>query len=438
MPVIEVLLEVPRAIARGLASGELERVGSVIRDPASKKIVAWLREGGKLQNNPDPASALPRFLFQSLLKEANSGDTAQKVVAIAKLAGSVDVVANVMGFANFAATARSHYLITLRLQAIQNMLALSTGLGLLNFTLSGTGLLVMLKRFADIERLLEKVYDQVSKAVSKQADREHQINLRAALEAAQVVMEAENGNFKESMAANLDFLLINAREHCIRDFHDKRYRNEDKDFELAQNRLAQAMHIDETRVRAFLEVGQYDLANSVMQQRLKQYRKETRNFIGILLGRHHKRAVYFHAKVDDTDLRRYLLIEQWLRDEEDILWDILLERRKQFWDDHIKDALEPKPGIQLPGIQAPEPPTQHLDALTQAESAIENFQRFDGFALELESLSQLGITLKEWEALHNTDNTVFVKAAEVDVEDHDDYVLLVESDYLNSVSRPSD
>ena len=104
------------------------------------------------------------------------------------------------------------------------MLAFSTRLGLLNFTLSGFGLLMMLKRFADIERILEKVYEQVSKAVSEQPQRDRQINLRAALESAHVVMEAKDGNLKESMAASLDFLLINAREHCLSDYHDKRYK----------------------------------------------------------------------------------------------------------------------------------------------------------------------------------------------------------------------
>ena len=122
-----------------------------------------------------------------------------------------------------------------------------------------------------------------------------------------------------------------------------------------------------------------------MQVRLKQYRKETRNYIGILLGRQHKRAVYFNKKVKDRDLRRYLLIEQWLRGEEDILWDVVSEQRKQFWDNEVKSAIEPDGGIILPGKPAPKPPTQHLEALAQAEAAIENFQRFEGFALELES-----------------------------------------------------
>ena len=48
MPQIEVMLELPVKIAQGLASGQLKRVGGVIVDAASKQVVAWLREGGRI------------------------------------------------------------------------------------------------------------------------------------------------------------------------------------------------------------------------------------------------------------------------------------------------------------------------------------------------------------------------------------------------------
>ncbi len=440
MPVIEVLLQVAPHIALGLASGQLERVGGVIRDSTSKQVVAWLREGGQIRNNPDPASALPRFLFQSILRSANLaniGDVAQQVTALSKLAGSLGAANNVLGLVNVAATARSHHLINLRLQAIQNMVGVSARLGMLQFTLSGFGLLLMLKRFADIEKLLEGVYEQVSQAVSEQNKRSRQVNLRAAIDSAHVVINAEDGHFKEAMAASLDFLLINAREHCLSDFQAKWKMSNKQDIELAQKCLSQAMHLDETRIRAFLEVGQNDLARSIMEERLNQYRRETQEFVDILLGHKHKRAVYFHENVKDGELRRYLLIEQWLRGEEDILWDIVLEQRKQFWNASVKSTIEPEGGITLPGKPAPKPPTRHLDALDQAEAAVENFQRFEGFALELDSISRLGISIREWESLENTGNTVFVNEENVKLDEHDDFVLLVERDYLESAKRLS-
>lgn len=438
MPVIEVLLKVSPHIAMGLASGQLERIGGVIRDSSSKQVVAWLREGGQIQNNPDPVSALPRFLFKSLLQSsnlANAGDVTQQVAALSKLTGSLGAINNVLGAVNLAATARSHHLLTLRLQAIQNMLAFSARLGMLQLAMTSLGLILMLKYFADLEATLKTV---VARAMDDSLQTKLRIDRDSALEAAEVVMGAKDGHYKEAMAAFLDYLLIHAREYILSDFHKVRYEKDSRnDMEASQQLLAKAMHLDETRIRAFLEVGQDDLAHQVASNRLKKYKKETRNYVNILLGRHHKRAVYFNKKVEDRDLQRYLLIEQWLRSEEDILWDILLKHREHFWDDAVKQAIEPDGGIILPGKPAPKPPTRHLDALDQAEAAVENFQRFEGFALELDSISRLGISIREWESLENTENTVFVNEEDVKLDEHDDFVLLVERDYLESAKRLS-
>ncbi len=438
MPVIEVLLEVPAKIALGLASGQLVRVGGVIQDAKTKQIVAWLREGGKISKNSDPASALTRFLYQSLLEHANlakAGDTAQQVKALSNLVSHIGVINNVLGAANVAATARSHYLLTLRLQQIQSMLVFSTRLGMLHLGMTGLGLVLMLKHFSDLQATLKKV---IAEALDDSLRATLKINVGSALEAAQVVMEATDGNFKETMAAFLDYLLINGRQHILSDFHKVKHKKKTRgDMEASQKLLKQAMHLDETRIRAFLEVRQDEVAHRVANNRLKMYRKETEKYIGILLGRPHKRAVYLHKKVSDCDLQRYLSIEQWLRGKEDVLWDIVLEKRKQFWNSDIKGMLESAPGpLGIGG--AGKAPTGHIDALKQAELAIENFQRFEGFALELKSISRLKISLNDWETLNNTKHTAFVNKSGVNLKEHEDYAILVDRDALGSLERLSE
>jgi len=44
----QVILEIPEAILKGLQNGTYERVGGVVREVASKRVVAWLRETGGL------------------------------------------------------------------------------------------------------------------------------------------------------------------------------------------------------------------------------------------------------------------------------------------------------------------------------------------------------------------------------------------------------
>ncbi|VVN00186.1 hypothetical protein PS684_02668 [Pseudomonas fluorescens] len=49
---LSVVFKVPEWLAAGLQSGELERVGGVIRDKVTKKVVAWLREGDSVSTEP--------------------------------------------------------------------------------------------------------------------------------------------------------------------------------------------------------------------------------------------------------------------------------------------------------------------------------------------------------------------------------------------------
>ncbi|WP_309675665.1 hypothetical protein [Pseudomonas sp.] len=49
---LSVVFKVPEWLAIGLESGELERVGGVIRDKVTKKVIAWLREGDSVSTEP--------------------------------------------------------------------------------------------------------------------------------------------------------------------------------------------------------------------------------------------------------------------------------------------------------------------------------------------------------------------------------------------------
>ncbi|MFS8776782.1 hypothetical protein NW806_10795 [Synechococcus sp. W65.1] len=44
----QVILDIPEAILKGLQDGTYERIGGVVREVASKRVVAWLRETGGL------------------------------------------------------------------------------------------------------------------------------------------------------------------------------------------------------------------------------------------------------------------------------------------------------------------------------------------------------------------------------------------------------
>lgn len=170
------------------------------------------------------------------------------------------------------------------------------------------------------------------------------------------------------------------------------------------------------RIRCYLETDQPKLARNRLKERLKDYQKLTREFVHKLLGVHHAR--YFHEKVNVEDLDRYIRIEGWLHHGKgDVLMDIIKKYRHDFWNqDAIQDII---PGRSLPG-RPPEKPIHHLTALAQAELLIENFHRLEGFEREIEVIEHLG--LAEWEAIADK--------ADFNIEEHDDYVLLVDTDAL--------
>ena len=361
----------------------MERVGGVIREAGSKQIVAWLREGGKIASNPD--------ILTGLLQAA----------------GGVGSVAT--GILNTAVSAHSHHLI---MQALaQQGLMLGT-LGILNIAISGCNLLVMINRFQALNQRINEIYERTA----EEFNRDRQIHLESTLANCRDMVEAEGDSYRRD-APRLNQDLDNARRHILRDVDDL---NKNSQLHMVQDYLLLAMQVDISRIRCFLEIDEHKLARDRLKECLKDYQNRTREFVHKLLGAHHAR--YFHKSISDEDLQRYIRIEGWLNHgKDDVLMDVIKKYRRDFWNqDAIQDII---PGRSLPGRPSEEP-TQHLLALAQAELLIENVQRLEGFEDELDAIERLG--LAEWEALTDT--------ADVNIGEHNDYVLLVDKDVLARLS----
>ncbi len=388
MPVIEVLLEVPPAIAQGLANGTLERVGGVIREVGSKQIVVWLREGGKIASNPNILTGL------------------------VQATGGVGSVAT--GILNTVVSAHSHDLI---MRALKTQGMLIGTMGILNIAISGCTLYILNRRINRLGEQIEKI--------AAEFDRDRWNKLSAALESMRDVAEAEGDSYKRDVL-RLNQELNEGRKHILDKVEDRLKDSiGSEQGQIAQDYLLLAMQVDTMRIRCYLETDEHKLARDRLKGRLEDYRERTGVFVHQLLGVH--RARYFHELVGIDDLQRYIHIEGWLRRKDDVLMDVIEKSRKDFWNqDAIQDII---PGRSLPG-RPPEKPIHHLTALAQAEILIENFQRLEGFEDELAAIERLG--LKEWEDLNNTD--VFNIEDDFNIAEHDDYVLLVDTDMLKRLS----
>lgn len=373
MPTIEVLFEIPVAIVNGLATGSLERVGGVIRESGSKEVVMWLREGGQISQNPGMVQGL-----------------------MASILGSSGMSSATMG------------------------VVLTGTMSTLNVALSGYTLYLMIARVHALEAQIEHIHDRVAEEFA----RDRQVNFETALANARDVVDAENDMYKQQAASRAIDQLFNTRQHFLRDFDavlgDKMTQGQ---CQQAQLYLLQAMHVDTLRIRCYLETDQLALAKSRLSASVEEYQNRTQALIQKWLGDYP--AIYFHETIPDEDFQRYINIERWLRDKDDVLMDIVKTHRHDFWNG---DAIKPLRRSMLSTINVPfmkrdtmEKIPPYLLALTQSEILIENYQRLLGFELELASMR---LEFSEWDRL--ADNT-----------EHDDFVILIDSDWLQKLDRPS-
>ena len=408
---LEVVFDVPPEIVRGLATGALERVGGVIREQGSKQVVMWLREGAQIANN----SSLAGGVLRSVLNVGSGGLTG---VAF----GALDAVV----------AAQRHNQIMQQFGALTNLVGMVGGIGVVNLGISAVSLAVLVKRLHDIENQLEKLHEEFQ----RDRDANLQAGLEAAQDAATAAIEGDHEN-KRSYALQAIDRLRQARVHVL----DKvRELESGGNNELLLGRLSQAMQIDAVRIRCYLERDDLFNAKRHLSQSLVDYRELARTTVHRMLGS--SRAVFFHPTVSDEDLWRYVMICKWLSDRDVDLPFLLQEsffaERHDFWNQDIvkdidasvkklsiRERLSPKGKANVDSL----PP--HLLALAESDALIENFQRLEGFHAEIEAIERLGTKHSE---LEKQQEDALAKA-EINLAEHDDYVLFVDTEWLAKQSE---
>ena len=403
---LEVVFDVPPEIEHGLKTKALERLGGVIRESGSKQVVMWLREGAKIADNSNLAGGVLRSLL-----DAGSGGLAG--VAF----GALDAVV----------AANRHNQIMQQFNSLTNLVGLVGGIAVVNLGVSVVSLAVLVKRFRDIEKQLEGLYEELQ----KDRDDYLQAGLEAAQDAATAATKGDTEN-KREYALQAIGRLRQARRPIL-DKAEKTASSENVNLHLAY--LSQAMQVDSVLIRCFLEIDDSANAKRRLKKALVDYREKIKFAVNKLLGIH--RAVYFHHTVTDEDLWRYVGIRKWLSDRDVELTFLLQEAmfadRHDFWNPavvseingpekrrSIRERLSPKAKSNLEMLP------MHLLALAKSGMLIENFKRLDGLQTEIEAIERLGISSSDWEQQQEE----ALAKAEINLEEHDDYVLLVDKEWL--------
>lgn len=387
---IQVMLEVPLKIAAGLASGQLELVGGVVREVGSKQVVMWLREGAKIADNSDLATGV----LKSVLDVGSGG-----LGGVAY--GALDAVVG----------AYRHNQIMQQFGALTNLVTMVGGIGLLNLATAAVSTAIVLKRISELEQAIR----DLGVGIAKQFAAVRQVKMDAAVNAANLALTMEGEENRPALARHAINELFKARQHIWLEIDTlKGSSHYAENNELMQKNIEQAMRLDALYGRCLLELENITLAKNFLESNLQDYRETSRNLVHRHLGAH--RAAYFHNSMLESDVHRYIAIEHWLRSDENRLLEILLANRRDFWNNDVADGSK----IKKPGRD------RYLQALTQSELLIENYRRFRGIHAEIEAIERLGITHSEWQLQQEE----ALAQAEINLSEHPDYVLLVDKEWL--------
>lgn len=419
MPVIPVLLEVAPHIAARLASGQLERVGGVVRDVGSKQVVAWLREGGQLASNPDIGSGL----LKNLMDVSTGG-----------------MVSAGMSAVNTAVTARSHFIIMQQMERLLTLASISAGIGVVNIAVSTLSTAILLKRLTDLEQKIEGLH----KLVEEEFRKDRKAKLSAAFSAARNAFDMDNKRHREHHANIAIDRFNEVREYIIDDLESTKEGS--ATLEDRVKGLVNALQVDSMRTRCFLELDDLGRARSSLKEQLRRYEGDVNELVGICLGTN--RALYFHHELTNKrDIYRFIALEDWLHrtddawnsnDEDSVLMKVLEKHRKDLWDDSGVGRQQGNVLGKVPGInriqatrreKSVEPTLK--ERIEHAELLIEKLDGLRGLDAELEAVKDLDISYMEWQ----DQQSEALKRAKINLAEHNDYVLLVDEEYHNSLKR---
>ncbi len=370
---INVTFDVPAAIANGLANGSLERVGGVIVFADNKRIVAWLQESGNMSSG----AAKGFTLFSTLL------------AAVGTNAGTVETLTSVV----------------------------HVGADFLDLAVTFYALEKINRRIDSLQDQISAVYDRLVKEYAKKRS----ASIKFALDQADSFLNSNSIEKRRGMYPLVERDLGKAVTYLL----------EDIEHCLDENRLSEAGQFIDSAillswVAAFcmVDFGHDDDASYQLQKITTDLEPRVRRLVRRLVGKNS--ALYFHKSVSDDYLDRYIQIRAWLDDYANVWEHVVKKARKGFWNKKVTRALFETKYIGLHKYAELRRKPFYMENIPRAERVIENFQRLEGYALQIESLGK-----------PYRDYRVISELAAVRLADHDDYVLVIDEEMLARLERLS-
>lgn len=402
MPLLEVAFNVPQTILNGLMSGTFERVGGVVRDTATKQVVAWLRDSNVLQSIAHAQIPLIPNPISLIVGAAQVG--AQLIDghftrdAIQGVSGQVEEVRQLTALVSGQVTAVSNQLSSLTL--LNTFMASGQ---VLNFALTTVSLYATMKRFDQLAKQL----DSLTSLVKSEFNRDRDVAFRRALQSARDVFESRESGYRDAAARSAIDGLYEARMLFMHDFDEVMKTADSPDeWQIAQHYLIRAMYAEMSRIRCYLIAGSLETARTRLAEDRPIFRDATVTLVTRWLGKHP--AIFFHKDVSEALLNRFLGVQHWLSmpdsttsiSKHQLLSQALLQYRSDFWNDEVIQEDFRNTLLRLPNTGLAQRLKALPDAMAQIELLIENYQHLLGFDLELATIR---LSVEYWDKLvdHN-------------------------------------
>lgn len=376
---------IPDWIAKGLTDGTFERVGGVIREVGSKKIVIWLREIESFAIPLNPATGVLNLIGSGV-------NAAISAKGFSNVNQRLDGIQNQIG-----AIGKS-------LQFTQGILQVSTAASILNLGVSVIGFAVIAKRLKELEQRLQKAEELLNK-VNRKIDLSFYANFRAALDLAVNAFTMSKGDNRISSALQAINRFLEA-EHI---YIEKTDIEIEKQSQIADEYLLTLSLAYIAEARCYLEIEEHETAILRFQEGAKVIRLRIQKYVDLLLTSNP--AVYLHPEFKrQIDLTRLTRIYQWINSDFDENAVFRLQRENLFKiaKDHKKwveslppailDRIEVKGGWLGPNQDdLKQEAFRRLPQVFEVmESMIETNRRFESYQTEIQAISQLGISFHEW------------------------------------------
>lgn len=363
MSTLQVLFEVPEVIDFGLRTGVLERVGGVIRDTSTKKVVIWLRDS--------------------------------EVVASSTDSNSMPFIDNLLNVAR-----------TIPVQQV-TALASKTSVGGVVISLAFTAM--TLNRILGHIDLLSKQIDELIAQMNAQFERDRRIAFRAALMSARDVLEADRSETRQNALPEAVNGLTRAKMNFMEDFEAalKRAQSDDRHLELAQHFLLQACYAASSIAQCFAQENETRLATDRLNEQLDELRAAAKKLVQAWLTS--APGFYLHPWMDRETMELAIALLAWLRDgrlntrdnEAHVVMQIVDELRADLWSNRAKFESQ-HPVIEFVNARRGVGTTQqnlvqrYRRGIAESIQLVENIDRLDGYEQELRSIR---LSMKDWSNL---------------------------------------